>query len=193
MAKVKGTNLNAALGCFWENIHFGRVVVWYAVNPMIIHISKASIPPSSHYSIYLFFKSSWCKIDSGARNLINSVHLKQRRPLPPLMSLSFFYGSHCLRQSGGEGGFRQCRTITIRFMTCAYGRGYWQCRTKIITSGIYDCAYCLRQSGCGERGYWQCRTKIITTRFCNHVHIVSGKVEEEGVVGGWCIGSAGLK
>ena len=39
---------------FWENIYFVWVVVWYGVNWAKIHFSKASIPPSSLYSIYPF-------------------------------------------------------------------------------------------------------------------------------------------
>ena len=35
-----------------KNIHFGRVVVWCGVIRMIIHIFKASIPPSSRYYIH---------------------------------------------------------------------------------------------------------------------------------------------
>ena len=38
-------------------MHFGRVVVWYGVNQMIIHFFKASIPPSSLYSINLFLQN----------------------------------------------------------------------------------------------------------------------------------------
>ena len=41
---------------FWENIHFGRVVVWYSVNQIIIHFFKASIPPSTLFLFILFFK-----------------------------------------------------------------------------------------------------------------------------------------
>ena len=39
---------------FWENIHFGRW--WFVVNWMISHFSKASIPPSNHYSINPFLQ-----------------------------------------------------------------------------------------------------------------------------------------
>ena len=46
---------------FWENLHFGRVVVWYGVNRMIIHFSKASIPPSSRYfSKIILVENSKC-------------------------------------------------------------------------------------------------------------------------------------
>ena len=41
---------------FWENIHFGRVV-WYGVNRMTILFSKASILPSSRYSIHPFLQT----------------------------------------------------------------------------------------------------------------------------------------
>ena len=68
-----GTYLNAALTAFsskgdlnksfWENIHFGKVVVWCGVNRMIIHFYKASIPPSKTALAFilfiLFFKSFW--------------------------------------------------------------------------------------------------------------------------------------
>ena len=50
---------------FWENIHFGRVMVWYGANQMIIHFSKASILSYSRYSIHIFIQiilleNSWC-------------------------------------------------------------------------------------------------------------------------------------
>ena len=50
---------------FWENIHFGRVMVWYGANQMIIHFSKASILLYSRYSIHIFIQiilleNSWC-------------------------------------------------------------------------------------------------------------------------------------
>ena len=48
------------------------MLVWYGVNRMIIHFFKASIWPSSLYSIHPS-KSSWWKIASMSRNLINSV------------------------------------------------------------------------------------------------------------------------
>ena len=41
---------------FWKNIHFGRVVVWYGVNQMIIHFTEASILPSVHSSINHFLQ-----------------------------------------------------------------------------------------------------------------------------------------
>ena len=54
------TYLNAAKDdmskSFRENIHFGRGVVCYGVNRMIIHFSKASIPLSSRYSIHPFLQ-----------------------------------------------------------------------------------------------------------------------------------------
>ena len=57
----------------WEKIYLGRVVVWYGVNWMIIHFVKASIPPSSLYSIHTFHQNHpWWKISSVARNWINS-------------------------------------------------------------------------------------------------------------------------
>ena len=39
---------------FWENIHFGSVMVWYGLNQMIIRFFKASILPSSLYLIHHF-------------------------------------------------------------------------------------------------------------------------------------------
>ena len=56
-----------------QNIHFGRVAVWYGVNRMIIYFSKASIPLSSRYSIHPLFISSWWKIASAAKNWSDSV------------------------------------------------------------------------------------------------------------------------
>ena len=56
---------------FWENIHFGRLVVWFGVNRLI----KASFLPSSRNSIHPFLQiilvqNSYC---IAARNWINSV------------------------------------------------------------------------------------------------------------------------
>ena len=42
---------------FCENIHFGGVVVWYIVSQMIVHFFKASIQPSSLYSIHPFLQN----------------------------------------------------------------------------------------------------------------------------------------
>ena len=42
---------------FWENIHFGRLVIQNGVNRMIIQFAKTSIPPSSHYSIHPFLQT----------------------------------------------------------------------------------------------------------------------------------------
>ena len=41
---------------FWKNTHFGRVVVWFGVNQMIIHLSEASILPSVRSSIHPFLQ-----------------------------------------------------------------------------------------------------------------------------------------
>ena len=41
---------------FWENIYFGRVMVWYGVNRKIIHFSNTSILPSSRYFIHPIFQ-----------------------------------------------------------------------------------------------------------------------------------------
>ena len=41
---------------FYENIHFGRVVVWYGVNQMIIHLFKAFIRKVAIILFILFFK-----------------------------------------------------------------------------------------------------------------------------------------
>ena len=40
---------------------------------MSIHFAKAFVPPSSHFSIHHFFKSSWWKRASAARNWIHVV------------------------------------------------------------------------------------------------------------------------
>ena len=56
----------------------------------------------------LFFISSWWKIASAARKLINSVSQTQRRPLPSLLSLSFFYWYH-LKEGVGEAWPAQSR------------------------------------------------------------------------------------
>ena len=49
---------------FWENIHFGRVVLWYGVTRIIVHFVKASIPRSIAIILFiLFFISSWLKFN----------------------------------------------------------------------------------------------------------------------------------
>ena len=77
------SNKDGLNNSFWENIHFGRVVVWYGacevVNQMNINFFQAYstmyIPSSSLYYVYSSFslKSSWCKISSAARYGIDSV------------------------------------------------------------------------------------------------------------------------
>ena len=57
----------------WVNIHLGMVVVWCGVNQMIIHFSKHPFCQVGVILLILFLKSSWCKIESAARNLINSL------------------------------------------------------------------------------------------------------------------------
>ena len=66
IAVVWGTYFNAVLTIwqqgrfgkhFLEEHPFGRVVVWYDVNRILIHFSKAIIPPSSHYSIHPFLQN----------------------------------------------------------------------------------------------------------------------------------------
>ena len=77
-----------------ENILLDRMVVWYGVNRMITHLSKASIPRSSLYSINPFLQNH-----PGGKYLVRQgiksiTSLKQqRRLLPSLLSLSFFYGT----------------------------------------------------------------------------------------------------
>ena len=73
----------------WESIHFGRVVVWWGVNRMIIHFFKSSIPPSSISSFSSNHPGATC-IASVVRQGIVSPK-QQGRPLPSLLYLSFFY------------------------------------------------------------------------------------------------------
>ena len=49
---------------FWENIHFGREVVWYGLNLTIIHFFKASILP-------VFNSSFSLKISPGYQFFLN--------------------------------------------------------------------------------------------------------------------------
>ena len=51
---------------FWENIHFGRVLVWYGGNQMIIHFFKTS--EVADILFIIFFKSFWWKMASAGRN-----------------------------------------------------------------------------------------------------------------------------
>ena len=63
----------------WKNIHFGRLVVWCGVNQIIIHFYATSNLP-----ICPFVYSSFSSNHPGVK--------QQRRPLPSLLYLSFFYG-----------------------------------------------------------------------------------------------------
>ena len=57
-----------------KKIHFGRVLVWCGVNWMIIHFSRASIPPSNRFYIYPFFQIILVQNSySAAKNWIISV------------------------------------------------------------------------------------------------------------------------
>ena len=81
---------------FWENIHFGRVVIWYGVKLMNIHFFKASIPPNSLYSINPFLLQHHPGGKYLVRQGIESIPSRKphRRPLPSLLFLSFFYALH---------------------------------------------------------------------------------------------------
>ena len=84
-----GTRLNAALtieaaGLTWRKV-FGRV------NQLTIHFSKHPFRQVAVIPLILFFKSSWWKIASAARNIESILCPKQqRRPFPPLLYLSSF-------------------------------------------------------------------------------------------------------
>ena len=70
---------------FWENIPFRRLV--------ISHFFKASILPSSRYSIHPFLpiivkQNSWCRNELNQFCPPSSI---QRQPLSSLLYLSFFY------------------------------------------------------------------------------------------------------
>ena len=76
-----------------KKIHFGRVLVWCGVNWMIIHFSRASIPPSGCYSIHPFLQiilvqNSQCDNDS--------VPQAAATTLLSLLYLSFFYATGSL-------------------------------------------------------------------------------------------------
>ena len=68
---------------FWDNIHFGRGMVWYGVNRMIIHFFTAFRPPSSRVGNLLFrsfafcsiaqnrsFKKEWCEWFAGFEQIV---------------------------------------------------------------------------------------------------------------------------
>ena len=63
------------------SIHFGRVVVWYGVNRMIIHFFKASIPPSSLSSIHPFLQNH-----PGGKHLV-------RQGVPKAAATTFAFSS----------------------------------------------------------------------------------------------------
>ena len=75
---------------FWENIHFGGVVVWYGVNQMVIPLSKHPFRQVVDILLILYFKLSWWKIVSATRNLIISV--PQTAVIFAFSSLSFLHG-----------------------------------------------------------------------------------------------------
>ena len=73
---------------FWENIHFGRVVVWYGVSRMIINFSTHPFRQVFYSSV----SSSWCTVASAARNWINSIPQTAATIFAfSCLSLSFFY------------------------------------------------------------------------------------------------------
>ena len=74
---------------FWENIHFGRVMVWYGANQMIIYFSKASILLYVTLFIFLFKLSCW-KIAGAARNWTNYV---PQTAATTFAFFSFFHGT----------------------------------------------------------------------------------------------------
>ena len=65
---------------FWENIHFGRVVLLYGVTRIIVHFVKESIPRSIAIILFILFSyhPGW--------NLTNSSPKQQRRSLFSLLS-----------------------------------------------------------------------------------------------------------
>ena len=76
-----------------DTVHFCRVVVWYGVNKIIIYFPKYPFRQVVVLLFILSFKSSGRKI-AIARQGIESIlsPKQQRRPLPSLLSLSFYCG-----------------------------------------------------------------------------------------------------
>ena len=89
---------------FWENIHFGRVVVWYGVNRMIIHFSKPPFHQVAFSSFHPFLHTHPGEnIYSAARGL------NQFRPPNSSDDLCFLFclctssminNQQCLREVG---------------------------------------------------------------------------------------------
>ena len=75
---------------FWENIHFGRGVVWYGVNQMITHFSKHPFRQVTVF--YSSFSSNHPGRKYIVRQRIESISSpkQQRRPLPSILYLSFY-------------------------------------------------------------------------------------------------------
>ena len=116
---------------FWENIHFGRVVICFGVNRMIIHFSKASDPPSCPYSIHIFLQKILVE------NSLCSKELNQFSPPNSsddlcLLTLSVFYGENrfplllYLKMARGMPRARECslRALVFRLPYCPTIRPY---------------------------------------------------------------------
>ena len=125
-----------------ENIHFGRVVVWYGLNWMIIHFFKVFNPQRSLYSIHPFLLNhpvGKYLVRQGIESIPSSK--QQRRPLPSLLSLSFFYAvgkvfilfSNTLG-SGGDRDYDDANYPNLwaagwwRWWWWYYQRGWWRRR-----------------------------------------------------------------
>ena len=103
---------------FWENIHYGRVVVWYGVIHFFQSIHSAKLP-----LFYSSFSSQHPggKIASVAKNLINSASKQQRQPLSSLLSLSFFNALY----------WGRLKINAISDSAEIYIGNHWECRQNI--------------------------------------------------------------
>ena len=124
---------------FWENIHFGRVVICFGVNRMIIHFSKASDPPSCPYSIHIFLQKILVE------NSLCSKELNQFSPPNSsddlcLLTLSVFYGENrfplllYLKMARGMPRARECslRALVFRLPYCPTIRPYMPAPPPLI-------------------------------------------------------------
>ena len=126
-----GTHLNAKLvvlaaRMIWTKVD-GRTSIlegwWFGSS-----IFRASIPQSIAVILFiLLFKSSWCKIASAARNWINLSPRQQGRPLPSLLSLSFFYMVPTLSSPGQRSWTRAAWRLYRAHVYCtAYCTLVWR-------------------------------------------------------------------
>ena len=136
---------------FWKNIHFCTVVVWCAVNQMLMHFSEATIPPGVFSSMYSTFTSNHPGAKSLVRHGIESIsspnhaagmtptlrslsnappprplhHAWDLLPLPPILLIITYIASLCTQMDICELLKSQCQ------------ENCWQCATISLYYILY--------------------------------------------------------